>query len=60
MTLTHGETVLAQATGMVSVQAHCTLDEALARILDCARGMCRSEEKIAEAIVARELRFSPA
>ncbi len=52
--------LVAQATGMISVQAACSTDEALARLVDCARSMSRPVDWIAEAVVERHLRFSAA
>lgn len=48
-----------QAAGMVSVQAECTLDEAVELMAN--RGVLHglSREEIAEAVIARSIRFGP-
>lgn len=47
-----------QAQGMVSVQAGCTVDEALAQMTDRARESGVSLDAIASAIIERRIRFS--
>jgi AmiR/NasT family two-component response regulator len=46
-----------QATGMVSVQAGCTLDEALALMQDRATVQGRTLDEIAGAVIDRSIRF---
>ena len=50
---------IAQASGMVSVQAECTVEEALVRIEECAQSMSQSVRQVADAVVERRLRFAP-
>jgi AmiR/NasT family two-component response regulator len=50
--------VVAQAAGMVSVQADCTLDEAFERMENVAVPMSQTIEQIALAVIERRLRFS--
>jgi AmiR/NasT family two-component response regulator len=57
VTLTQRETVLAQASGMVSVQAGCSTAEALHLIRQHARSTGRSVKEVAESIVGRHLRI---
>ena len=47
-----------QAQGMVSVQADCTVDEALAKMTDRAQESETSLEAIATAIIERRIRFT--
>jgi hypothetical protein len=49
--------LLAQAQGMISVQAECRLDDALRLIVDRAQVSGCSVEEIAEATVSRRIRF---
>jgi hypothetical protein len=49
---------VAQATGMVSVQAACSVDEALAMIEERARTIDLTAEEVAESVVERQFRFS--
>ena len=46
-----------QASGMISVQADCTLDEAVRLMEDRAVVGHQTREQIAEAVVARRIRF---
>jgi AmiR/NasT family two-component response regulator len=57
MTLTHRETVIAQATGMVSVQAGCSTQEAWRLIGRHARSTARTVEEVAASIVHRDVRI---
>ncbi len=47
-----------QATGMVSVQAGCTVDEALTRLQERARSTGQTVDEVAAAVVERRTRFS--
>ena len=47
-----------QAQGMVSVQADCTVDEALAKMHDRAQESEMSLEAVATAIIERRIRFT--
>jgi hypothetical protein len=47
-----------QAQGMVSVQADCTVDEALDKMTDRAQESETSLEAIATAIIERRIRFT--
>ena len=51
--------VVAQAQGMVSVQAECTLAEALVLMHDRAIVMGQTLNEIAVAVVDRTIRFGP-
>jgi AmiR/NasT family two-component response regulator len=51
---------VAQAAGMVSVQADCSLDAAFAVIEQRALEQDRTLEEVADAVVERRIRFSPA
>ena len=51
--------VVAQASGMVSVQAECTVDDTLIRIQERAVSMDCTLDEIATAVIERRLRFSP-
>ena len=46
-----------QAQGMVSVQAHCTVEEALAKMNEQAKASAVSLDAIALAVVERRVRF---
>ena len=48
---------IAQAQGMVSVQADCTLDAALALLRNAARATDETVEDIAGEVVHRHVRF---
>jgi AmiR/NasT family two-component response regulator len=48
---------VSQASGMVSVQAECSVDQALALMKDRAIVHGETLEDIAAAVVAREIRF---
>jgi hypothetical protein len=48
-----------QAAGMVSVQAGCTLDEAVELMNDRAIVDGISREEVAGAVIRREMRFGP-
>ena len=50
---------IAQASGMVSVQADCSCSEAVGMMRERARVERRSLEEIADAVVDRLTRFSP-
>jgi AmiR/NasT family two-component response regulator len=54
----HSE-VVAQASGMVSVQANCSLDDAFVRIQERAQSTGKTAEEIAKAVVERRMRFAP-
>jgi AmiR/NasT family two-component response regulator len=47
-----------QASGMVSVQAACTIDEALTKLHARARSTGQTVEEVAVAVVERRTRFS--
>jgi AmiR/NasT family two-component response regulator len=49
---------VAQASGMVSVQAECSLDEAFAMIEERARTIDLTAEEVADSVVDRRFRFS--
>jgi AmiR/NasT family two-component response regulator len=49
---------VAQASGMVSVQAECSVDEALAMIKERAQTIDLTAEEVAESVVDRQFRFS--
>lgn len=51
--------IVAQASGMVSVQAACTVDEAFVRLRERAVSMDRTLAEIATAVVERRMRFAP-
>jgi AmiR/NasT family two-component response regulator len=51
--------VVAQASGMVSVQADCSLDAALVRMEERAASTDETLDEIAHAVVERQLRFTP-
>jgi hypothetical protein len=51
--------IVSQASGMVSVQAECTLDEALVLMKERALVAGESLLQIAEATVDRRIRFGP-
>jgi len=55
----HRSPKVIQAAGMVSVQADCTLDEAIGFMEDRALIQHQTREQIAEAVVARQIRFGP-
>jgi hypothetical protein len=58
-TWTHRSATVIQAAGMVSVQADCTVDEALELMERRARDTNRTRRDIAEEVVARRIRFDP-
>ena len=47
----------AKATGMISVQAHCDLSEALAKMRIRAAGMGESLETVAVGVIGGAIRF---
>ena len=47
-----------QAQGMVAVQAHCTVDEALALMKDRAAVQHQALDEIADDVVDRAIRFA--
>jgi hypothetical protein len=49
---------VAQATGMVSVQASCSVDDALGMIEERARVIDLTTEEVAVSVVDRRFRFS--
>jgi hypothetical protein len=49
---------VAQASGMVSVQAACSVDEALAMIEERAHTIDLTAEQVAESVVDRQFRFA--
>jgi AmiR/NasT family two-component response regulator len=49
---------VAQASGMVSVQAECSLDEAFVMIQERAQTIDLTTEEVAESVVDRQFRFS--
>ena len=51
---------VSQASGMVSVQADCTVEEALALMKDRARVSGQTLAEVAAATVERRIRFGPA
>jgi AmiR/NasT family two-component response regulator len=48
---------LAQAQGIVTIQADCTLDDALRKMLDRAQINHQSVSQIADAVVAHQIWF---
>ena len=48
---------VAQASGMVSVQAHCTPDEAVVLMIERAAETRQTVREVAIAIVERKMRF---
>jgi AmiR/NasT family two-component response regulator len=61
MNMQNGETQsdrVAQASGMVSVQAECSVDEAFAMIEERARTIDLTAEEVADSVVDRRFRFS--
>jgi len=50
---------VAQAQGMVSVQAECTLDEAIEMMHDRAEVQHQTLHDVARAVLARSSRFGP-
>jgi hypothetical protein len=48
-----------QAAGMVSVQAHCTPEDAVRLMEERAQVSGQSREEIAVAVVERRIRFGP-
>jgi AmiR/NasT family two-component response regulator len=50
---------VSQASGMVSVQADCTIDEAVVLMQDRAATMGQTLDEIAAAVVDRSIRFGP-
>jgi AmiR/NasT family two-component response regulator len=59
MTTTERDTRVAQAAGMVSVQAECTVDEAYELLRKHARASLQSLADVAADVVERRTRFSP-
>ena len=60
VTSSNGATVdrrIAQASGMVSVQADCTLSHAIALMESCAEQTDQTLEQIATAVLSREITF---
>lgn len=51
--------VVAQAAGMVSVQAECSIDEASAMLRERAESTAQSVQLVAKAVVERRARFAP-
>jgi AmiR/NasT family two-component response regulator len=49
---------VAQASGMVSVQAACSVDEAFAMIEERAHTIDLTTEEVAESVVDRQFRFA--
>ena len=49
---------VAQASGMVSVQAECSVDDALVMIEERAETIDLTTEEVAESVVDRRFRFS--
>jgi AmiR/NasT family two-component response regulator len=49
---------VSQAAGMVSVQAECTVDEALLKLSEFARSRNQTMHETAVQVVERRLRFS--
>jgi AmiR/NasT family two-component response regulator len=49
---------VAQASGMVSVQAECSLDEAFVMIEERAQTIDLTTEEVAKSVVDRQFRFS--
>lgn len=47
-----------QASGMVSVQADCSVDEAVDLIEKCAQTIDLTTEEVAESVLDRRVRFS--
>jgi hypothetical protein len=56
-TWVHRSAKVIQAAGMVSVQAKCTVDEAVALMEERARATKQTRRQIADAVIARTLRF---
>jgi hypothetical protein len=53
----HFNSCIHQATGMISVQAHCDLSEALAKLRMRAAGMGESLEAVAVGVIDGAIRF---
>ena len=53
----HRSAKVVQAAGMISVQANCTLDEAVALMERRAHSTRQTRAQIADAVVARRIRF---
>jgi hypothetical protein len=51
--------VVINAAGMISVQAECTLDEALERLQSRAAATGKTVDQVATYVVNRTIRFSP-
>jgi hypothetical protein len=49
--------IVYQACGMVSEQAHCTIDDALAKMKERAAAVGQTVEQVATAVVLRKTRF---
>ena len=49
---------MAQASGMVSVQAECSVDEAFVMIEERAQTIDLTTEEVAESVVDRQFRFA--
>ncbi len=58
-TWAHRSATVIQAAGMVSVQADCTVDEAVELMELRARDTNRTRRDIADDVVARRIRFDP-
>ena len=58
-TWVHRSATVIQAAGMVSVQADCTVDEAVELMESRARDTERTRRDIADDVVARRIRFDP-
>jgi hypothetical protein len=56
-TWVHRSAKVMQAAGMVSVQANCTVDEAMTLMEERARATNQTRRQIAEAVIARTIRF---
>ena len=51
--------LVAQAVGMVSVQADCSTDEALRLIRQHARSLAKTVDQVAASLVDRSVRIEP-
>jgi hypothetical protein len=51
--------VVAQACGMVSIQASCSVEEALVMLCDCAESTMKLADDVALDVVERRIRFAP-
>jgi AmiR/NasT family two-component response regulator len=60
MTTSDGHSVaVAHASGMISEQAECSLEDALVRMQERAQSTGRTVEEIAKAVVEGRLQFTP-